>query len=331
MHAQVPAPGGWKNGVMPDSVLKALDDLQRDQPSTDAEALRFPLSCSEVLPGTDKAGQPCSTVDCIMHTDILAAAQQHRPLKAFLVELALEWVGSKHKMQLDPRFKLPKMAYKGSEVRSQRVRLDRKPLVEDVTLQQLQQEEPPNFPLMPTKAAATKVAAASSKAATAASKHEARQADVAADNGSQTRSSRLPAAAAAANESSNRSSRWQYSVKCEGKPVSYMLVTLQLPPAGNSGSSSSSWSASGIIAEVCGRQLRVTAAAVLSEDPCVVELPFAAGSEGAMAQLLAGGTHLQVRLPYLPLQQWVQQLATKSPHVFSKLPVAHQTYMELDE
>lgn len=39
-----------------------------------------------------------------------------RPLKAFLIELALGWVGHKTGMTLDPKFKLPKMKYKGDEV-----------------------------------------------------------------------------------------------------------------------------------------------------------------------------------------------------------------------
>ena len=39
-----------------------------------------------------------------------------RPLKAFLIELALGWVGHKTSMTLDPKFKLPKIKYKGEEV-----------------------------------------------------------------------------------------------------------------------------------------------------------------------------------------------------------------------
>ena len=45
-----------------------------------------------------------------------------RPLKAFLIELALGWVAHKAKMELDPKFKLPKMKYKGDQVGERAVR-----------------------------------------------------------------------------------------------------------------------------------------------------------------------------------------------------------------
>jgi PIH1 N-terminal domain len=82
-----------------------------------SEALRFPLACGELRAEADKAGAPCVVVDCVLHPDVLAGAAACRPLKAFLIELALDWVGRKHGLQLDPKFRLPKMAYKGAQVR----------------------------------------------------------------------------------------------------------------------------------------------------------------------------------------------------------------------
>eukprot|EP00775_Hariotina_reticulata_P008505 gene8505-8687_t len=149
---QVPAPGGWTNGMMPEKVQKALEQLGQDsQQQGSTEALRFPLSCSDALPDTDKQGQPCSTIDCIIHSDVLAAAQQNRHLKAFLIELAIEHANDKHKIQLSPKFKLPKMPYKGPEVRPQRVKADKKPLVTDVTSQMPQQDEEASFALRTAK------------------------------------------------------------------------------------------------------------------------------------------------------------------------------------
>ncbi len=50
-----------------------------------------------------------------------------RPVKSFLVELALAWAGRAHNLELggSGRWKLPKMRYKGDDVRSQRLRLQR--------------------------------------------------------------------------------------------------------------------------------------------------------------------------------------------------------------
>lgn len=44
----VPAPSSWQDGMAPDKVLQALEDLQANQPNADAEAMRFALSCSEL-------------------------------------------------------------------------------------------------------------------------------------------------------------------------------------------------------------------------------------------------------------------------------------------
>lgn len=326
---QVPAPGGWQNGTMPEKVLKALDDLQRDQPQTDAEALRFPLSCSEVQQDTDKQGQPCSTIDCIVHSDILAAAQQHRPLKAFLIELALEWAGSKHKMQLNPKFKLPKMTYKGAEVRPQRVRIDKKPLVTDVTGDL---DDEPSFPLMPSKPA-LKAAATADQSAAANGKHRgkvdtskaaAAMAQKQQSTTAHTGSSERPDGSNVTAAASNNSGGWPYTVKCEGKPVTQMVVTVQLPQ-------NSSCSAGDYKIEVCGRQLRVTLASAADNaaGPCLVQLPFATSSKEAKAELQACG-QMVVTMPYLSLQQWVEQLTAEAPYAFTQLPIAHASYMELD-
>ena len=100
---------------MPDEVARALENIDSVDASQ-AEALRFPLSMAEPRMDLDRQGGRCTTVDCTLNIDVLRQAQGVRALKAFLIELALGWVGQKHKMQLDPKFKLPKMKYKGETV-----------------------------------------------------------------------------------------------------------------------------------------------------------------------------------------------------------------------
>ena len=51
-----------------------------------------------------------------------------RPLKTFLVELAMGLAAEKHGVQLDPAWKLPKMRYKGETVQPQLLRLERGPV-----------------------------------------------------------------------------------------------------------------------------------------------------------------------------------------------------------
>jgi hypothetical protein len=268
----------------------------------------------------DKQGQACVTVDCIINSDVMKAVQQSRPLKAFVNELTVDYVSQKHKLQLDPKYKLPKMNYKGTEVRSQRVKLDPKVLVSDVT--STRDNDEPSFPLVPSKAVA---AAKKAKAAAAAGV-----------NGC--------LAGGAAQAASSASSSWQHEVKCEGKPVTHMVVSVQLPAL----SSSSSWAQEAVQVQLCGTQLKVSVnqqeqqhigdsskqwPSQQQQGPtsACIHLPFAASHEGAEAELSGSSGQLVVRLPYLPLQQWVQQIEQEAPYTFSKLPVAHEAYMELED
>lgn len=267
----------------------------------------------------------------------MKAVQLNRPLKAFVNELCVDYVGQKHKLQLDQKYKLPKMSYKGTEVRCQRVKLDPKPLVSDVTSTSDNEEEP-SFPLVPSKAAA---AAKKAKAGVAGKAGLSAGAAAAAQPAA---AQQAAAAATAAAQSSPNSSSWQHDVKCEGKPVTHMVVSVQLPACGGS-SSSSSWSQDAVQVQLCGTQLKVSvdqqqqqqldAASIQQpqQEPAAtcIHLPFAASHEGAAAELRGSTGQLVVRLPYLPLQQWVQQMEQEAPRAFSKLPLAHEAYMELDD
>lgn len=278
----------------------------------------------------DKQGQACVTVDCIINSDVMTAVQQSRPLKAFVNELTVDYVSQKHNLQLDPKYKLPKMNYKGTEIRSQRVKLDPKVLVSDVT--SIRDNDEPSFPLVPSKAVAAAKKAKQAAAAAAAG------ADARSEAGAAQAAAPSPAAASSA------SSSWQHEVKCEGKPVTQMVVSVQLPaPFG-----SSSWAQEAVQVQLCGTQLKVMVnqqqqqqlgdsskqwPSQQQQEPmsACIHLPFAASHQGAEAELQSSSGQLVVRLPYLPLQQWVQQMEQDAPHAFSKLPVSHEAYMELED
>ena len=73
--------------------------------------------------------KPCELTQCggvsqAMNTGCLLC--MHRPLKTFMVELALAWAGDAHGLKLGRlgQWKLPKMRYKGS-VAPQKLRLQR--------------------------------------------------------------------------------------------------------------------------------------------------------------------------------------------------------------
>jgi hypothetical protein len=193
--------------------------------------------------------------------------------------------------------------------------------------------------LVPSKAAA---AAKKAKAAAAAGKAGSSAAAAPA-------AAQQAAAATAETHGSATSSSWQHEVKCEGKPVTHMIVSVQLPACAgsSSGSSSSSWSQDAVQVQLSGTQLKVSVdhhkqqqqqgetftRQQPQQEPAAtcINLPFAASQQGAAAELRGSTGQLVVKLPYLPLQQWVQQMEREAPHAFSKLPLAHAAYMELDD
>ena len=69
----------------------------------------------------------------------------YRPLKVYLINMAMGWVQQKKELELDPKYKLPKMRYKGdSGVTPQTMRMDAKPLVTEMR----DVPEDPEFPLL---------------------------------------------------------------------------------------------------------------------------------------------------------------------------------------
>lgn len=60
---QVPAPSSWADGMAPEKVLKALEDMQHNTPNTDAEAMRFAISVSELQPDTGACAQHQAHMD----------------------------------------------------------------------------------------------------------------------------------------------------------------------------------------------------------------------------------------------------------------------------
>jgi hypothetical protein len=89
-------------------------------------------------------------------------------------------------------------------------------------------------------------------------------------------------------------------------------------------------------AEVSGPNLFVSAPGARELE---VRLPFAVSAGGARAKLFTsscsggggggGGQELRLKLPYLPLRAWVDELAAAAPRAFASLPVEGGDYMEL--
>eukprot|EP01024_Parvocaulis_polyphysoides_P003919 TRINITY_DN11017_c0_g4_i1.p1 TRINITY_DN11017_c0_g4~~TRINITY_DN11017_c0_g4_i1.p1 ORF type:complete len:291 (-),score=42.60 TRINITY_DN11017_c0_g4_i1:51-881(-) len=141
---RVSTPGGWEDGKIPDDVKQALSVSSEELSQSQQELLRFPLSLGERYHDLDNKGVPCIVYDVVFHMDIVQQCSAVRKLKNFVVELASGWIQHKQQCKLDPKYKLPKMNYKGDVIRTQRIRVDKKQLVTDLG----DVPEEPEFPLV---------------------------------------------------------------------------------------------------------------------------------------------------------------------------------------
>eukprot|EP01023_Acetabularia_acetabulum_P011739 TRINITY_DN15466_c0_g1_i9.p1 TRINITY_DN15466_c0_g1~~TRINITY_DN15466_c0_g1_i9.p1 ORF type:complete len:324 (-),score=39.63 TRINITY_DN15466_c0_g1_i9:778-1749(-) len=141
---RVAAPGGWEDGKIPEDVQKALSVSSEELSQAQQELLRFPLSLGERYHDLDNKGVPCIVYDVIFHADIIQQCSAVRKLKIFVVELSLGWIQHKQQCKLDPKYKLPKMKYKGDIIRTQRIRVDKKKFITDLG----DVLEEPEFPLL---------------------------------------------------------------------------------------------------------------------------------------------------------------------------------------
>ena len=96
------------------------------------QAIRIPISVGERCEETDKSGDPCDCYDLVISTKSVAEADADIEFKQMVCQIALSALAQKYKMDLDDKFTLPKLKYKGKAVRSQRIRVKRESQIEEV-------------------------------------------------------------------------------------------------------------------------------------------------------------------------------------------------------
>jgi len=78
------------------------------------DGVRVPLSVGTPVEDSDKKNEPCVTYDLVANPETVAECQKTPAFRESVVNLCLAAVGQKYKIELDQRYKLPKMAYKGN-------------------------------------------------------------------------------------------------------------------------------------------------------------------------------------------------------------------------
>ena len=96
------------------------------------QGIRIPVSVGERTEESDKSGEPCEAYDVIVADSVLKQTESDVEYKQLVCQLAIAAVGQKYKLDLDDRFTLPRIKYKGSTVKSQRIRIKRDSQIEEV-------------------------------------------------------------------------------------------------------------------------------------------------------------------------------------------------------
>merc|ERR1712216_1033596 len=94
------------------------DDLESGQKvfinatSSEEMGIRVPLSVGTGEEDFDKKHQPCVTYDVVLNPHAITASEEDPNFRHMVVQLLMGSVAQKYSLQLNPKYRLPKMAYK---------------------------------------------------------------------------------------------------------------------------------------------------------------------------------------------------------------------------
>ncbi|KAI9203803.1 pre-RNA processing PIH1/Nop17-domain-containing protein [Polychytrium aggregatum] len=98
---------------IPPPPLASDEEIRRALNAEDNTAFRVPLSLSGPKAEKDKSGRACLVFDACINTQPFLKCMADEDFKLFLVELSMEWVEEKHRLDLSREFTLPKLKTKG--------------------------------------------------------------------------------------------------------------------------------------------------------------------------------------------------------------------------
>jgi len=113
------------NGKVPPPPIATDEEIRKAIEAEDNSSYKVPLSLSVPRTDLDKAGKTCIVFDACVNTNTIVKATKDYDYKLFLIELAIEWVEEKYKLELSRELSLPKMRAKGKLVKHYIRRPDR--------------------------------------------------------------------------------------------------------------------------------------------------------------------------------------------------------------
>eukprot|EP00928_Gymnodinium_smaydae_P007493 TRINITY_DN12695_c0_g1_i1.p1 TRINITY_DN12695_c0_g1~~TRINITY_DN12695_c0_g1_i1.p1 ORF type:complete len:440 (+),score=115.68 TRINITY_DN12695_c0_g1_i1:104-1423(+) len=96
------------------------------------EGCRVPLSIGTPVEDFDKKKEPCVTYDIVANPTVVEECKNLPQFRESVVQLCMAALAQKYKIELDPKYKLPKMNYKGDAIQLQRIRVKKDSQIQEV-------------------------------------------------------------------------------------------------------------------------------------------------------------------------------------------------------
>lgn len=113
---------------------KSIPKSEADKHGTAETGLRIPLSLGQRREESDKKGEPALVVDVIWAPETIAECLTNAGFRQNVVELAFGYIQQKYGLDLDLRFTIPKMKYKGATVQFQRIKAKKNPKIQEIEM-----------------------------------------------------------------------------------------------------------------------------------------------------------------------------------------------------
>lgn len=120
---------------------KNIPKSEAEKHGTPEQGLRIPLSLGERREEHDKKGEPAMVIDVIWAPETIATCLKDAAFRQSVVELAFGYIGQKYGLELDARFTIPKMKYKGATVQYQRIKAKKSVKIEELQMSEEQKAD----------------------------------------------------------------------------------------------------------------------------------------------------------------------------------------------
>ncbi|CDW72984.1 protein kinase domain protein [Stylonychia lemnae] len=113
---------------------KPIPEGDREKFGDSESGIRIPLSMGQLREDFDKKGEAAQVCDVIWNPKTIERCKIDAQFRQIVVELAFNYYAQKFNVELDLRFTLPKMKYKGKTIQYQRVRAKKAPKIQEMEM-----------------------------------------------------------------------------------------------------------------------------------------------------------------------------------------------------